>query len=229
MKICSVSDVHASDRLSWFQEKTPDADVLTVSGDLTRTGTIEELKLFRKWLVEQPQKNKVVIAGNHDFCLEDPRKRLEAENILGGNGIIYLRDEVTVIDGVKFYGSPWQPWFHDWAFNLKRGPEIRAKWDLIPHNTDVLVVHGPPFMFGDTTVRGDSVGCVDLLDAIKQVKPQLVCYGHIHEDAGERSYIFEDGRKTMLVNCSVGYNVGPLDKAQRIPRLTTVKSTLKAS
>ncbi|TXH11814.1 MAG: hypothetical protein E6R04_00965, partial [Spirochaetes bacterium] len=111
MKICSVADVHitpsgrAHDRPTIT---TPEADVLTVSGDLTIGGTIEQLIAFRQWLVAQPQKHKVVIAGNHDFCFED-RRSFEAQTILGGNGITYLQDQETTIDGVRFYGAPWQP------------------------------------------------------------------------------------------------------------------------
>ena len=48
------------------------------------------------------------------------------------------------MEGVKVYGSPWQPWFGGWAFNLERGPDIAAKWALIPDDTDVLLTHGPP-------------------------------------------------------------------------------------
>ena len=37
----------------------------------------------------------------------------------------YLEDAELTIDGVRFYGSPWQPAFADWAFNLPRGPGAR--------------------------------------------------------------------------------------------------------
>ena len=38
-------------------------------------------------------------------------------------------------------GTPWQPEFGGWAFNLKRGEECVQKWNLIPRDTDVLVTH----------------------------------------------------------------------------------------
>ena len=44
----------------------------------------------------------------------------------------YLEDTSTTIYGLKFYGSPWQPEFCGWGFNLKRGRTILDKWDLIP-------------------------------------------------------------------------------------------------
>ncbi|MCD4691221.1 hypothetical protein K8S17_07150 [bacterium] len=89
-----------------------------------------------------------------------------------------------MVGGVTFYGSPWQPSFMDWAFNLERGPELRAKWDLIPDGVDVLITHGPPADHGDMTVRGPAVGCVDLLDAVRRTRPRLHIFGHIHEGAG---------------------------------------------
>jgi len=93
----------------------------------------------------------------------------------------------VTVAGIKFYGSPWQPWFYDWAFNLKRRTEIRAKWDLIPLDTEVLITHGPPYGILDRTTRGERVGCEELLEAIKQIRPRLHVFGHIHEAYGIRS------------------------------------------
>lgn len=206
MKICSIADPHVNTGIT-----TPDADILTVSGDLTMDGSIKQLVKFRKWLDRQPQKHKIVIAGNHDFCLQD-QNRQEAETVLGGNGVIYLKDESVVVEGLRFYGSPWQPWFHDWAFNLHRGVEIADKWKLIPQNVDVLLVHGPPFGYGDMTLRGERVGCIDLMAAIDKKRPRVTCFGHIHEDTGTWDY-----KGLKLINCSVGYNVGWNDVASREP------------
>ena len=80
------------------------------------------------WLGTLPHKYKLIICGNHDLCFED--KPNEARHWI--KNAIYLQDEAVLIEGVKFYGSPWQPFFFNWAFNLNRGAEIKAKWDLIP-------------------------------------------------------------------------------------------------
>src|SRR3546814_5642071 len=37
--------------------------------------------------------------------------------------------------GLKFYGSPCQPEFCDWAFNLPIGPSLKEKWERIPDDT----------------------------------------------------------------------------------------------
>ncbi len=89
-----------------------------------------------------------------------------------------------MIEGIHIYGSPWQPWFHDWAFNLRRGPEIRAKWRLIPPKTDVLITHGPPYGHGDRTILGEIIGCRDLLEVVERIRPRFHIFGHIHEGAG---------------------------------------------
>jgi hypothetical protein len=109
----------------------------------------------------------------------------------------YLKDSELVIDGIKFYGSPWQPEFFDLAFNLPRGAALKAKWDLIPKDADVLITHGPPQGYGDLTRQGDRAGCFDLLDTIKALQPRLHVYGHIHEGVGK----YQVGR-TTLINAS---------------------------
>jgi Icc-related predicted phosphoesterase len=90
----------------------------------------------------------------------------------------------VIIDGTKFYGSPWQPWFYDWAFNLQRCPEIRSKWELIPEGIDILITHGPPYGIEDLTARGDKAGCHDLLEVVEKIKPRVHIFGHIHEGYG---------------------------------------------
>lgn len=95
------------------------------------------------------------------------------------------------------YGAPWQPEFCDWAFNLKRGKECQDKWDIIPHNTDILITHGPPLGYGDRTATGFQCGCEDLLHTIqsRDQPPRLHIFGHIHEARGT----WYDGR-TLYVN-----------------------------
>ena len=99
---------------------------------------------------------------------------------------------------VKIYGSPWQPWFHDWAFNRLRGDQIQKHWDLIPENTDILITHGPPFGALDATISGNHVGCENLAEVIEKIRPKLHVFGHIHEGHG-----IVDRNGTVFVNASV--------------------------
>ena len=141
------------------------------------------MESFAKWLREQPFKHKVVIPGNHDLFVE--RSPMTARALMRGDGIHFLIDEEVVIDGVKFWGSPWQPWFHDWAWNAQRGPDIAQHWDRIPKDTKVLITHGPPFGILDTVDRGGfSVGCEELAKKVIAIAPKVHVFGHIHEGYG---------------------------------------------
>lgn len=112
---------------------------------------------------------------------------------------IYLEDKSVTIYGIKIYGTPWQPEFCNWAFNLPRGKACLEKWDLIPDDTDILVTHSPPVGFGDLCCSGVRAGDVELLNSVqKRIKPKYHIYGHIHEGYGIRS----DGR-TVFINASI--------------------------
>mgnify|MGYP002477983239 CR=1 FL=1 len=50
------------------------------------------------------------------------------------------------VEGLKIYGSPWQPEFYDCAFNLPRnGEQLEEKWNAIDVDTDILITHGPAY------------------------------------------------------------------------------------
>ena len=119
----------------------PEGDVLIHSGDMTRIGHSNEIKDFNRWMGEQDYAHKLCIAGNHDMLFEDHPS--VARSLI--TNCTYLQDSSVTIDGVKFYGAPWQPEFFSWAFNVPRGPEIAAKWYQIPDDTNVLITHGPPY------------------------------------------------------------------------------------
>jgi Icc-related predicted phosphoesterase len=190
MRVVCVSDTHGQGR----QIAVPDGDVLVHAGDLTGIGTLEQITKEADWLRSLPHPHKVVIAGNHDFGFQHDASHARA--LMGG--LVYLEDKEAVIGGLRFYGSPWQPAFCDWAFNLERGAPIRAKWDEIPAGIDVLVTHGPPAGVRDRTDEGALVGCADLRAAAVRVRPKIHVFGHIHEAYGA---VERDG--TRFVNASI--------------------------
>jgi predicted phosphodiesterase len=179
VRIVCVSDTHGQHG----RMVVPDGDLLVHAGDATLRGTRAQLEAFDAWLGSLPHPHKVVIAGNHDFALErDPAAR---SWIRGGT---YLQDEGVVVGGLRIWGSPWQPRFFDWAFNLDRGAPLAAVWAMIPADTDVLVTHGPPRGILDRTARGEDVGCDDLLrEVVERVRPRLHVFGHIHEAYGREA------------------------------------------
>jgi len=179
MKMIFISDTHGQHDKVLLKE----GDILIHCGDFTRRGSVEDVNSFTNFIRVQKFKYKIVIAGNHDFSFEDHRSD-EVEKVFKKNGIIYLNDSGFEIEGLKFWGSPVQPEFYDWAFNRKRGEEIRRHWELIPGDTDILITHGPPFSIMDRCAHGERVGCEDLLEVVKKLKPKVHAFGHIHEDYG---------------------------------------------
>lgn len=196
MKLVLISDTHTQhSRLC-----LPEGDVLIHAGDWSLPGKLKEALDFAGWLKTQPHKTKVVIAGNHDFSAQAFMTE-NSEQVLRDifAPAHYLRDSSLLVGDVLIYGSPWQPWFYNWAFNLQRGLEIRAKWDLIPPHTDVLVTHGPPMGILDQPGGcGTHVGCQDLMDAVSVIKPKIHVFGHIHGGYGQKEF-----NGTQFFNASV--------------------------
>jgi Icc-related predicted phosphoesterase len=185
MRIVFISDTHNQHNYL----KIPDCDVLIHAGDFTRAGKEKECVKFLNWYGSLSQaQHKLVIAGNHDWHFA---RFPQAARELVPDSVTYLQDEEVVIDGVKFYGSPWQPAFFDWAFNLPRGKPLQKVWSRIPDDVNVLVTHTPPYGFGDWVRRdgGLHVGCQDLSERIENLSDlRLHAYGHIHEGYGVVSF-----------------------------------------
>lgn len=192
MKFVVISDTHGlHDELI-----IPKGDVIIHAGDVSRIGRDSEIIDFLKWFKALDFKYRIFIAGNHDFFFERSSKRLVDGMI--PDEVIYLNDSGVMIEGVKIWGSPISPWFHDWAFNRRRGENIRKHWDLIPSGTDILITHGPVYGIFDKTIHDEYVGCEDLLKKVRELRPKYHICGHIHEGYG----MFNDGI-TTFINASV--------------------------
>lgn len=219
MIIDLVSDLHGC------KPALHGGDLLIVAGDLTARDTEKEYHKFDDWLWGLPYKKKIFIAGNHDGILtkELPRKY----NISFGEShkekFEYLCDSGTEYAGLKIWGSPWTPTFCNWHFMLDRGAPIKAKWDLIPVDTDILITHGPMWGVLDTvyplpSAKIDHLGCYDLRDAIEKIRPRLHVCGHIHGGHGTLTLKHPDSNhNTFCVNASImdeDYN--PVNKPIRV-------------
>jgi len=217
IRLVFLSDTHALHG----RVRVPEGDVLVHCGDFTRKGDFIDVIEFDRFLAAQPHAHKIVIAGNHDICFERfPTRALEHLT-----HCTYLLDSSTTAMGLRFWGSPWQPWFYDWSFNLPRGEKLREKWALIPDDVDILVTHGPPRGILDVTDDGRTEGCDDLRARVDEIAPPVHAFGHIHEGSGVK----REG-KTTFVNaaiCTAGYaptnparvlDVDPVTKKVKVVR-----------
>lgn len=188
MRIVCISDTHEQEE----EIELPEGDVLIHSGDITNRGSLFSLDKFLSWMKAQSFRHNVLIAGNHDLNFQNTN-HAKSVQMCKDYGITYLQDSSTEINGMKIYGSPWQPFFCNWAFNLSRGKEIAKKWDLIPADTNILISHGPPhgildLIEGSPSNNGRDLhqGCQDLYDRIQDLKElKLHCFGHLHLNGGK--------------------------------------------
>jgi Icc-related predicted phosphoesterase len=178
LKFVTISDTHGQHS----KLVLPAGDVLIHAGDISGRGNEVEVIDFLNWFATQNFEHKILIAGNHDFYFE--REAAQQIKKIIPKEVIYLNDGSTTINQVKIWGSPITPWFYNWAFNRHRGDAIKKHWDLIPHDTGILITHGPVHGILDATNRGDRAGCEDLLNRVNEIKPKVHICGHIHEGYG---------------------------------------------
>lgn len=198
MLVAAVADLHGN------LVDVPPCELLLIAGDIcpARDHSLRAQRQFldgpfRRWLAAVPARHVVGVAGNHDFVFEQDPGRVPADLRW-----TYLQDAAAKVAGLKVYGTPWQPVFFDWAFNLAE-PQLAKKWELVPDDADVLVFHGPPAGYGDLTDRGVRTGSPSQLEAIRRVKPKLAVFGHIHEGRGQWTLEVGNGRTTTLANVTV--------------------------
>lgn len=140
-------------------------------------------------------------------------------------GVTYLEEGTYTFaleSGARFtiYASPYSSEFCDWAFAYKHKEDrfngahqvadgiksIAAK--PVPGGIDIVMTHGPPKGILDESSQG-SVGCENLLHAVRRARPRLHCFGHIHEANGMMMMDWDAGED--------GEN-GPLPKNSRLFR-----------
>lgn len=179
MKIVAMADLHG------HLPTIPPCDLLLLAGDIcpamNHSVGFQEYWLdrpFRAWLQTVPATHIIGIWGNHDFIGEKAPERVPDLSWT------LLQDSGCVVEGLKIWGSPWQREFNNWAFNLSEA-QLAEKWALIPPDTDILVVHSPPYGWQDEVLPNDHLGSPSLLARLRVVQPKLTVWGHIHEAAGK--------------------------------------------
>ena len=189
MKITFISDTH--NKHNQVTSSLPGGDLLVHTGDISSMGYKHEIQQFLKWFNSLDNyTHKIFISGNHDWGFQQDPKMCQ-ELLEFYDKVTYLEDNLELIGddyetAVKVWGSPWQPEFYNWAFNLPRnGEELKEKWDMIPMDTDILLTHGPAWGHLDTVVgQTENLGCELLSQRIEFIKPKIHVCGHIHGGYG---------------------------------------------
>lgn len=200
MRLALTSDLHGQ------LPEIPECDLLLIAGDVCPVENhnldfqTEWLRYrFIPWLRRTPARQRIFIAGNHDFVFAEAPEKLRGLDWPA----IYLQDAAHEWEGLRFWGTPWANELPGWPFCL---PEYRLVdiWRRIPSDTQILLVHGPPLGIGDQiigNISGDPlhVGSLSLRERLAQLSSlKLVVFGHIHEGSGLYEYC-----DVPLVNASL--------------------------
>lgn len=184
-RIYHLSDSHGFH----FEFKIPDVeiDIVIHSGDESNHNIPAinhgECLDFLEWYSQFPAKYKILVAGNHSTAIANG---LVSKKTIESFGIIYLENEYVEIEGIKIFGSPYTPTFGTWAF-MKARNTINRLWNNFTDPADILVLHGPPkgildLSYSQDTGALEKCGDNSLHKMITRMKPQLVLFGHIHDN-----------------------------------------------
>ena len=189
--------------------KLQGGDLLIVTGDLTSSDKPHQYLDLFQWLFNQKYTKKVLIAGNHDNEMENRYVNFDFNSQCS-----YLYDSGTEFEGLKIWGSPWTKTFKGInpkckAFTKDSEDELMDMWEMIPHDTDILITHTPPYGILDGIPIEDGskyhAGSMSLFNWLKYVeRPRLHVFSHIHEAYGQTEYFPSYNNKMMIsVNCSI--------------------------
>jgi len=191
MKICAISDLHGR-----FIRNIEKSDVLVIAGDINYTMGVEWFgRCFIPYLngIKDRYGLCILVFGNHDddiYYDNDKYKKYLPP------WIKVLNNESIIYKGYKFYGSPHCRYIQGFR-NTVTEQSLMHIFSLIPNDTDILVTHSPPYGIGD--ISKDTLhpldtlmhlGSVSLLEKVREVKPLIHIFGHIH--TGNR-YTRENG------------------------------------
>lgn len=212
IRIVCISDTHGLHHNMKYDVRDyidkNQSNILIHAGDCCNIGSERDVQNFVHWFQNiEGYDTKIFIAGNHDWGFERKEPWLyhyiNEENLSQSN-CVYLEDESFTIQDpnfsrpIKFYGSPWQPPFMNWAFNATE-EELFKIWGKIPDDADVLITHGPAYGILDTVAgRYEHLGSTTLSDRINKIKPKIHICGHIHSG---RNIFEKDG--TIFINASI--------------------------
>ena len=230
LKIVAISDIHG------LLPELPECDVVCCAGDISpleyqkdQTQMLGWFYLvFLPWVESLPCKKFIIVAGNHDFFLQNIHRRLIDESdgyrrytwrsasdvmkkLLPGNlrgkynKLVYLCDSSYEYEGHRFYGTPWIGDLSNWAF-YQDNDTLMEKYKNIPKQCDVIITHMPPKIEGLGEViqggcfnTGTDYGSPELAEVLKTRDFKYALCGHVH--SGQHLPVEFDGKK--LVNVSL--------------------------
>lgn len=195
LKIVAVSDLHG-----YLPEIIEPSDLCLIVGDIV-PGNIQRNipkskewfnTTFADWIKSLPVDHVYMVAGNHDFALENiTDSDLSTLRIACQGKLTYLLNETRAyidVYGLQWtiFGSPFCHEFGKWAFMIG-DKYLTDKFKSIPDKVDIIMSHDPPFAYGDADVilqdssrLWEHLGNKPLANRLFNVNYQLLVSGHFH-------------------------------------------------
>lgn len=231
LKCVGISDIHGL-----LPKDLPEGDLLFLPGDISpldyqsdQTQMLAWFYLvFLPWVESVPFKKVILVAGNHDFFLENIHKRAKKSpyppyveyswrsagdvtkklfpGMLKGkySKLVYLCDSSFTYEGRRIYGTPYIEDLTSWAFYLNK-EDIEKKFKNIPNKCDVILTHMPPKIEGIGQVLqsrtfnyGTDYGSEILTEVLKTKDFKYLLCGHVH--SGQHKPVELDGKKIVNVS-----------------------------
>ena len=186
----------------------PQGTILIHCGDGTYHGEVAETINWLVWLQLQTHKYQAVLSifGNHEIYVSQNVDEFRELRSIYAPDVKWLtmnswKDPVS---GLKFYGCPYVNFINGhWVWEATES-EMEELVKKIPNDIDVLISHGPPYGILDNFYRKRAiddltarfgirfeeielkVGSKALLKRIQEIRPSVVCFGHIHENGNTK-------------------------------------------
>lgn len=196
-------------------------DVAIHCGDLTQGSRLCEFDVTLQLLRALQAPLKLVIAGNHDFTLDEAafrrivkRSGLEHETALVereygayGEARRLFAAEKHRQDGIRFLdeGTHRFPLANGALLTVFATPYTPCFGDwgfqfsaraghayAIEPGTNIAITHGPPLGLLDQTARHERAGCAALFASVARARPQVHCFGHIHAGWGAEMVTWQE-------------------------------------
>lgn len=192
---------HNLDSMGRFFQNLRDSGVRVIM-----TPGNHDFHLYNGWLLEHPKEEELIAKMTLPRLLGiNSRAGYTSDFFREFLGIEVLIDDYTIVDGLKIYGTPWSLEFCRWAFMLPTEGDLAEIYKKIPEDTDILLAHTPPIIYGsriDTVYTSPEMhlGSRALGEAIEK-RPNLgyVFCGHIHSGDHEETLV---GKNTKCYNVS---------------------------
>jgi len=171
MKILAFCDLHENEAaLEALRPLSSQFDHVFICGDVSRN------TLFAEAVLEAFPKG-FVIPGNWD--------NEHVNKLLSSNSQWIHEKRVEIGNGLNVVGFGYSNRTPFNTYGELNEEEIYARLSKLPIDSNtILMLHCPPKGYFDKTPRGDNGGSGAILKVIKEKKPLVALFGHIHEHRG---------------------------------------------